>query len=104
MFELDVPTVVFNWQDITYSILVNMLSTDPGAQASHQGKGKQQGVYALHSYVSLHKFAKLQAGQLRLTSTIKSFVILHYQHQNISQANKTNICMNNGLNYSLYDS
>jgi len=81
-----------------------MLSVDPGAQALRRGKGKQQGVYALHSYVGLHKFVKSQAGRLQLTSTTKPFVISQYRHQNISQANETNVCVNNGLNYSLYDS
>jgi len=104
VFELDVPTVVSKWRDTTYSILVDMLSVDPGAQAPRRGKGKQQGVYALHSYVGLHKFVKSQAGRLQLTSTTKPFVISHYRHQNISQANETNVCVNNGLTYSLYDS
>lgn len=104
VFELDVPTIVSNWRDTTYSILVDMLSVDPGAQVPRRGKGKQQGAYALHNYAGLHKFVKSQAGRLQLTSTSKPFVISHYRRQKISQANETNICVNNGLNYSLYDS
>lgn len=104
VFELDVPTIVSKWRDTTYSILVDMLSVDPGAQAPRRGKGKQQGLYALHSYVGLQKFNKSQTGRLQLTSITKPFVISHYRHQKISQANETNVCVNNGLNYSLYDS
>ena len=104
VFELDVPTIVTKWRDTTYSILVDMLSVDPGAQASRRGNGKQQGVYALRSYVGLQKFIKSQAGRLQLTSITKPFVISHYRHQKISQANETNVCVNNGLNYSLHDS
>lgn len=104
VFELDVPTIVSNWGDTTYSILVDMLSVDPGAQVPRRGKGKQQGAYALHNYAGLHKFVKSQAGRLQLTSTSKPFVISHYRRQKISQANETNICVNNGLDYSLYDS
>jgi len=104
VFELDVPTVVSKWRDTTYSILVDMLSVDPGAQTPRRGRSKQQGVYALRSYVGLHKFVKSQAGRLQLTSTTKPFVISHYRHQKISQANETNVCVNNGLSYSLYDS
>ena len=104
VFELDVPTVISKWRDTTYSILVDMLSIDPGAQAPCRDKSKRQGRYALHSYVGLEKFVKSKAGRLQLTSTTKPFVISHYRHQQISQADETNICVNNSLNYSLHDS
>ncbi|KAI4225246.1 MAG: hypothetical protein L6R40_008378, partial [Gallowayella cf. fulva] len=104
VFELDVPTIVSKWRDTTYSIIVDMLSVEPGTQTPRQGKGKQQKVYPLHSYAGLQKFVKSQAGRLQITSTTKPFVNSHYSHQKISQANETNICVNNGLNYSLYDS
>ncbi|KAA6411181.1 MAG: hypothetical protein FRX48_05493 [Lasallia pustulata] len=104
VFELDVPTVVSKWRDTTYSILVDMFSVEPGAQTPRRGKGKQQRVYALRSYAGLQNFMKSQAGRLQLTSITKPFVISHYRHQKISQANESNVCVNNGLNYALYDS
>lgn len=104
VFELDVPTGISKWRDITYSIIVDMFSVDPGVQAPRRDKGKQKGVYALRSYIGLQKFLKSQAGRLQLTSNTKPFVISHYRHQKISHANETNVCVNNGLNYSLYDS
>ena len=104
VFELDVPTVVFKWRDITYSILVDTLSVDRDAQTSRRGKCKQQRVYALRNYADLQKFFISQTGRLQLTSTTKPFVISHYRRQRISQANETNVCVKNGLNYSVYDS
>ncbi len=104
VFELDVPAVVSEWRDITYSILVDTLSVDRGAQTPRRGRGKQQGVYALRNYAGLQKFFISQTGRLQLTSTTKPFVISHYRRQNISQANETNVCVKNGLNYSVYDS
>ncbi len=104
VFELDVPTVVSKWRDTTFSILVDTLSVEPGAQTPRRGRGRQQGVYTLHSYSGLQKFVKAEAGRLQLASTTKPFVISHYRYQEISQANERNVCVNNGLNYALFDS
>ena len=98
VFELDVPNDVSKWRDTTHSILVDMLSVQSG---TFQGK---QGVYPLHNYAGLRGFVKSQAGRLELTSKTKPFVISHYRCQRISQANESNICVNNGLSYALYDS
>ena len=81
-----------------------MLSIEPGTQTLRQGKGKQQKVYPLRSYAGLQKFLKSQPGRLQLSSTSKPFVVSYYSHRKVSQANETNMCVNNGLNYSLYDS
>jgi hypothetical protein len=104
VFELDVPTVVSKWRDTTYSILVDMLSVELGAQTPYLGKGKQQSLYALHNYIGLQKFVKSKAGRLQLMSKTKSFVVSHYRNKKISQANKSNVCVNNGLSYALHDS
>ena len=100
VFELDMPTVVSKWRDITYRMLVDMFS----APISRRGKDKQQGVYNLREYDGLQKFVKPQAGRLRLASTTKPFVVSHYRNQKISQANESNVCVNNGLRYAVYDS
>ena len=74
VFELDVPTVVSKWRDITYSILIDMLSVEPGAQNPRRGKGKQQGVYSLRNYAGLQKFVGSHAGRLQLAlSTSENF-------------------------------
>jgi len=104
VFELHVPTIVSKWRDTTFSILVDTLSVKPGAQTPRRGRGRQQAVYTLHSYTGLEKFVKAEAGRLQLASTTKPFVISHYRYQEISQANERNVCVNNGLNYALFDS
>ncbi len=40
VFELDMLTVVSKGLDPTYSILIEMLSVDPGAQGPRRGKSK----------------------------------------------------------------
>ena len=100
VFELDVPTVVSKWRDITYRMLVDMLS----APSPRRGKDKQQGVYSLREYAGLRGFVRSQTGRLQLASTTKPFVVSHYRHQKISQANESNVCVNNGLCYAVYDS
>ena len=104
VFELDVPIAVTKWRDTTYSILVDLFSVEPDAQALYRGKDKRKSVYTLHSYVDLEKFVKSQAGRLQLASPTKSFIRSHYRDQKVSQTDETNVCVNNGLNYSLYDS
>ena len=104
VFELDVPLIISKWRDTTYGILVDILSVERDAQTRHGGSGKRQAVYSLHSYAGTQNYFKSQAGQIQLTSTTKPFVVSHYQYKEVSQANKTNTCVNNGLTYSLYDS
>jgi len=104
VFELDVPTVVSKWRDTTYHMLIDILSVEHDAQRPRRGKGKQKRVYSLHDYDGLQKFVRSQAGRLQLASTTKPFVVSHYRHQKISQANEGNVCVNHGLHYAVYDS
>lgn len=103
VFELDVPTAVSHWRDTTYGILVDVLSVDPSAQDCRRGKRNHERVYTLRGYADLQKYVKSQAGRLQLASTAKPFIIAHYRNQKISHANEPNVCVNNGLIYSLYD-
>jgi hypothetical protein len=104
VFELDVPTVVSKWRDTTYQLLVDIFSVEHDAQRPLRDKGKQEEVYNLRDYNGLQKFVRSQAERLQLASTTKPFVVSHYRHQKISQANKSNVCVNNGLHYAVYDS
>ena len=103
VFELDVPTVVSKWRDTTYHMLVDMLSVEPDARSPRRHKGKQERVYSLRDYEGLQKFVRSQAGRLQLASPTKPFVVSHYRRQKISQANNSTICVNNGLQYAMYD-
>jgi len=104
VFELDVPTIICKWRDTTYSLLVDMFSVEPGARSRRQGNTREQVVYPLYSYDGLSKFVKSQAGRVQLASMTKPFVISHYRRQEISLASEADVCVNNGLNYTLYDS
>ena len=100
VFELDVPTVVSKWRDVTYRIVVDLLSP----RSPRRGKGNQQGAYTLRNYAGLQEFVISQEGRLQLASKTKPFVVSHYRNRKISQANESNVCVNNGLHYNIYDS
>lgn len=99
VFELDVPTVIAKWRDVTYSLLVDVFSP-PISQSPR----KSPKIYCLQDFCGLRKFVRSQTGRLRLVSTAKPFVVTHYSRKEIPQANEANICVNHGLCYSMYDS
>jgi hypothetical protein len=104
VFELDLPTIVSNWRNTTYSLLVDRLSLKADARSSHGGKGKKQGLYILHKYDGLQRFVRSEAARLQLASDAKPFMVSHYRDFEISQASESNVCVHNGLRYSMYDS
>lgn len=96
VFELDVPTAIAKWRDITYTLLVDVLSP-PILCNSHRGNK----VYCLHEFSG---YVRSQTGRLQLASTAKPFTVAHYCTKKIPQATEENICVHHGLRYSLYDS
>ncbi|KAF3484464.1 uncharacterized protein GIQ15_03788 [Arthroderma uncinatum] len=102
VFELRVPLVVSAWRDTTYGILVDVFSGDPDftpPRSKITGK-----LYTLYGYTDLSKFSGPAAGRLQIASIPKPFVVSHYNSRKVSIASRDNICVNNGMSYSLYDS
>ncbi|PQE07113.1 p-loop containing nucleoside triphosphate hydrolase protein [Rutstroemia sp. NJR-2017a BVV2] len=99
VFELDVPTAIARWRDTTYSLLVDTLSPHI---PSHPHKTRK--VYRMDKFNGLEKYFHSRAARLQLASTTKSFTQAHYCSKPVSQATETNICVNNGLQYAMYDS
>lgn len=104
VFELDVPTIVSKWRDTTYSLLVDIFSSDSRVSGSSRDDRKQREAYYLHDYSGLESFKKSSAGRLQLASETKSFIMSHYRNKEVSKAKENNICVNNGLSYCIYDS
>ncbi|MCJ1386871.1 hypothetical protein MMC17_009999 [Xylographa soralifera] len=103
VFELDVPHAVSRWRDTTHGILVDMLS--PGLNASVNHREARKPPWGAHQdYDGLRKYVRTRAGRLELRSENKPFVISHYRFKKVYLASETSICVNNGLDYSLYDS
>lgn len=96
IFELAVPSVILDWRDATYSILVDILT------AEQSGK-TQQNIYTLQDYVGLANYYQCKTGRIQLASTTKSFIVSHYRDKSVSEAKEDNICVSNGLQYSMYD-
>jgi hypothetical protein len=92
-----VPTVVAKWRELTYTILVDMFSV-------HQDQHRDEPVGQLCTYSGLQPYVQGLAGRVRFASTTKSFLVAHYHHPKVSESSEESICVNNGLNYSLYDS
>ncbi|MCJ1392993.1 hypothetical protein MMC18_005865 [Xylographa bjoerkii] len=103
VFELDVPHAVSRWRDTTHGILVDMLS--PGLNALVAHRGARRAPWGAHQdYDGLRRYVRTQAGRLGLRSENKPFVSSHYRFKKVYLASETSICVNNGLDYALYDS
>ena len=97
--ELDIPNVIHEWLDTTYGLLIDTFSV------VRDGRESGLKVYTLHTYAGLSEFVKSPKGRVQLASTAKPFVVSHYRSKEVSQATKeTDVCVNNGLFYSMYDS
>jgi hypothetical protein len=96
VFELDVPTAIAKWRDITYTLLVDVLSP-PTLWNSRRGNK----IYYLHEFSG---YVQSQTGRLQLASTAKPFTVAHYRTKKIPLATEENICVPHGLRYSMYDS
>ena len=96
IFELAVPSVISNWRDSTYSILVDIFTAE-------QGGKRQLNMYTLQDYGGLANHIQCKTGRIQLASNTKSFIVSHYRYKSVSEAKEDNICVNNGLRYSMYD-
>ena len=103
VFELDVPHVVSRWRNTTYGVLVDILSPGLDALVTHRGARKTPWG-ALQDYAGLKKYVRTRAGRPELRSENKPFAVSHYRFKYVHLANKANICVENGLDYSPYDS
>jgi hypothetical protein len=97
VFELDVPVAISNWRDTTHALLIDIFSPRDISTSEDQ-------VYSLKDFDGLRGYVKCSMGRLQLASTAKPFVVSHYRFKKIPQATDGNICVNNGLYYSMYDS
>jgi hypothetical protein len=98
VFELDVPAVIAKWRDVTYTLLVDVLS--PLILCNFQ---RGATIYCLHEFSGLSRYVRSQTGRLQLASIAKPFVVAHYCTKKIPLATEENICVNNGLRYAMYD-
>ena len=98
-FELEVPTIISKWRDITYTLLVDMFSPKNSHISSEVPK-----LYDLKEYSELKPFFNSRIGRLQLSSPLKPFVVTHYSSKDFPSAKWNDICVKNGLRYSLYDS
>lgn len=95
VFEINCPPAFSIWRDLTYRVLrdiglahVNITQTE---------------AYKLQFYAGLRKWSiSSKFGRIVLASTTKSFLIAHYHKVQIP-ATESNVCVNNGLTFRLYD-
>lgn len=97
VFELDVPTAIAEWRDTTHALLIDVFSPRDPSQ-----KGDK--VYSLKEFSGLSGYIQGRIGRLQLGSTAKPFVVAHYRSGKVAHATEESICVNNGLQYSMYDS
>jgi len=94
VFELRRPLGFSVWRDITYFILADVCTLTPFVSGKADG-GNIAGYSGLRSYYSL-------TSRVTLSSKTKSFLISHYSETSFPTQLES-ICVNNGLNYQLYD-
>ena len=99
VFELDAPAAISSWRDSTYGILVDTLSTQAGI-----GKQLPHVTYKLTEFHGLHVFVRRPPGRLQLASETKPFIVAHYREMQIHLATESDVCVNHGSNYAMYDS
>jgi hypothetical protein len=97
VFELVVPRAVAEWRDTTFTLLEDVFSP-PKAGDPFSSK-----VYHLREYSGLNGHAQGKTGRLQLASVAKPQIVAHYRSQKVPAATKTNICVDNGLHYSIFD-
>lgn len=97
VFELDIPVALAMWRDITFTLLEDVFSPRT-AMASFDSS-----IYPLRNFDGLRGFVRTKTSRLQLASESKSFVVAHYRSKKISQATRENVCVQNGLHYSIYD-
>ncbi|CAG8973653.1 hypothetical protein HYALB_00002219 [Hymenoscyphus albidus] len=97
VFELDVPGVITSWRDITYTLLVDIFSPPRNLECTAK-------IYLLRDFNGLYSYIQRPVGRLQLASEAKPFVVAHYRSKKLPQATEKNLCVKNGLRYSVYDS
>lgn len=100
VFELEIPVEIFEWRELTYTLLVDVFSPQKSLGLSSNNSG----LYYLHGYDGLNRHFQGRTGRLQFASTSKPFLVAHYRSKHITAATKSNICVNNGLSYNIYDS
>ncbi|PVH70609.1 hypothetical protein DL98DRAFT_472494 [Cadophora sp. DSE1049] len=97
VFELDVPKAIAEWRDTTFALLEDVFSPPKDRQP------RNPKIYWLREYRGLIKHACGETKRLQLASEAKSHLVAHYRTKKVPQAEESNICVKNGLHYSIYD-
>ncbi|CEL53997.1 hypothetical protein RSOLAG1IB_11529 [Rhizoctonia solani AG-1 IB] len=98
VFELDRPRSFTIWRDITYELLVDFGTSSSRSQCNHAG-----GTIEEYSPLSLWASAFSSSSRVTVASETKSFMQAHYSASISIPATESSVCVNNGLNFKLYD-
>ncbi|KAF8729261.1 hypothetical protein RHS02_07818, partial [Rhizoctonia solani] len=99
VFELSRPGPYVVWRDITYTILIDL-----GTKSS---RNSCQQYATLETYSALGSWLSAPAGitsRVTIASSTKSFNTSHYNDTLRIPASQSQVCLNNGLQFKLYDS
>ena len=99
VFELEVPSALADWRSATYLLLVDVFSPPD----SHSCQPNDDKIYCMKDYSGLSAYARSKSSRLQLASSSKSFLVGSHPSRPVSEATEHNICVNNGLVYSMYD-
>ncbi|CUA77983.1 RNA replication protein [Rhizoctonia solani] len=97
VFELDRPQSFTIWRDITYEILVDLATPSPRSECERYT--------TLEEYSPLSAWLKATSPTPRITiaSATKSFMRTHYSNTLSLPKDKSEVCLNNALQFRWYD-
>ncbi|RDW89094.1 hypothetical protein BP6252_01126 [Coleophoma cylindrospora] len=95
VFELSVPLAIHEWREVTYSILVDLLSPRPTSGFNNP--------YWLHEFEGLQNFVLGNSGRLQLASEVKPFYKSHFFRPSMINANEDNVCVKHASRYTMMD-
>ena len=99
VFELDVPEVIYTWRITTFKLLADIFSA-----RSRDRDNEHHRLYFLHSYTGLQQYFVSKQGRIQIASIAKPWVVTHYASKKISEITEEYVCVQNGLDYKIYDS
>ena len=96
VFELRCPLAFQTWRDTTYIILHDL------CRPSKVTSNKADPPVSLKNYGGLLPYIG-SLSRVTFASSTKSFSQSHYASLKVSAATETSVCVNNGLNFALFD-
>ncbi|KAF2759861.1 hypothetical protein EJ05DRAFT_463267 [Pseudovirgaria hyperparasitica] len=100
VFELDCPKAISVWRDMTYFVMVDVLTSPQNLPRDVPATGK----YGLENYDALRAHFISDQNRIVIRSATKPIHVSHYRDADISSATEQSICVEHAMQYDIHDS